>query len=229
LSQEEMLERTSGRKPHYSPREDSSDENCSANCRDGEEYLRMALEAAESTRLVGEDLGTVPPYVRPSLQALGIAGFKIPQWENTPDGRVISGAEYQRLSVATYATHDHKPVRAIWEEAVERQTETSEQARNDLNKIAQFAGITTWPSEPEFDRDFYGPTMRALFLSEAWMAIVMITDLLARKDRFNVPGTATDSNWSQRLHLTVDRLGKSRGVRQRMKLIRSLLDEAGRA
>lgn len=228
LTRDEMLQRTGGRWPQFAPRDDESPENCEANCREGEEYLRLALEAAESTRLVGEDLGTVPNYVRPSLQSLGIAGFKIPQWENTPDGQIIPGEQYQRLSVATYATHDHKPLRAMWDEAFDPESATRDQARGDLNKIAEFAGITSLPEEADFDRHFYGPTTRALFQSEAWMAIVMITDLLARKDRFNVPGTASDSNWSRRLHMTVARLGSSRTVKQRMKLVRSLLVEAGR-
>ena len=35
----------------------------------------------------------------------------------------------------------------------------------------------------------------------------MITDLLGRKDRFNVPGTAANSNWTRRLHTTVAKLG----------------------
>jgi 4-alpha-glucanotransferase len=228
LNQEQMLQLTAGRWPQFAPRDDESHENAEANRREGEEYLRMALEAAETTRLVGEDLGTVPNYVRPSLQSLGIAGFKIPQWENTPDGRVIRGDEYQRLSVTTYATHDHKPVRAMWDEAFEHASETRDQARGDLEKIAQFAGIAPLADDAEFERDFYGPTTRALFQSEAWMAIVMITDLLARKDRFNVPGTASDSNWSRRLHLTVAKLGTSRSVKQRMKLVRQLLEESGR-
>jgi 4-alpha-glucanotransferase len=71
--------------------------------------------------------------------------------------------------------------------------------------------------------------MRALFQSEAWMAIVMITDLLARQDRFNVPGTAADSNWSRRLHMTVARLRNSRTVKQRMKVVTRLLADTGRA
>ena len=43
------------------PRDDSNAENSEANRREGEEYLRVVLDAAASTRLVGEDLGTVPP------------------------------------------------------------------------------------------------------------------------------------------------------------------------
>ncbi|MDQ6656128.1 MAG: 4-alpha-glucanotransferase, partial [Verrucomicrobiota bacterium] len=228
LNWDEMLQRTGGRWPQFAPRDDESHENAEANRRDGEEYLRMALEAAENTRLVGEDLGTVPNYVRPSLQSLGIAGFKIPQWENTPDGYVIPGSSYQRLSVTTYATHDHKPVRAMWDEAFEHESETRAQARADLDKIAQFAGIEHLAADADFERDFYRQTMAALFRSEAWMAVVMITDLLARKDRFNVPGTAADSNWSRRLHMTVARLSSSRAVKQRMKIVRQLLVETER-
>jgi 4-alpha-glucanotransferase len=230
LSKEEMRERTGGREPHYAPRDDESEENRAANQREGEEYLRVVLEAAESTRLVGEDLGTVPPYVRPSLQSLGIAGFKIPQWESTPDNQhIVRGEDYQRISVTTYATHDHKPIRAMWDQAMAaEESEEREQARGDLRKIAEFAGIYSLAEDADFERDFYPPITRALFASNAWMAIVMITDLLARKDRFNVPGTAANSNWSRRLHMTVARLRSSRTVKHRMKLVRSLIAETGR-
>ena len=81
--------------------------------------MRVAVAEAGATRVIGEDLGAVPEYVRPSLRALGIAGFKIPQWEVYHE-RVTSGEKYEQLSVATYTTHDHKPIRALWEEAFER-------------------------------------------------------------------------------------------------------------
>jgi 4-alpha-glucanotransferase len=60
------------------------------------------------------------------------------------------------------------------------------------------------------------------------MAIVMITDLLARKVRFNVPGTAAEGNWSRRLPKTIGQLRASPSVRKRMQLITALLTEAGR-
>jgi len=223
-----MREKTGGAFPQFYPRDDSTRENSEANRREGEDYLRVVLEESRDTRVVGEDLGTVPDYVRPSLRSLGIAGFKIPQWENHPDGRTISGTEYQRVSVATYATHDHKPLRAMWEDAFEHPKSDSEQARNDLTKIAHFAGISAPSENSDFDRDFYGPIMEALFRCESWIALVMITDLLARKDRFNVPGTAASSNWSRRMAKTIGELKKSRGVARRMQLIRALLETTGR-
>jgi len=111
LGRDEMLARTGGREPQFAPRDDRTLENCAANQRDGEEYLRVVLQESGETCVVGEDLGTVPDYIRPSLRSLGIAGFKIPQWENYPDHRSIPGSAYERLSVATFATHDHQLMR----------------------------------------------------------------------------------------------------------------------
>ena len=85
-----MLERTGGRAPHFVPRDDDTPEHREANKREGEEYLRVIMDEAGAARVAGEDLGVVPDYVRPSLQSLGIAGFKIPQWE-IRDGMVIPG------------------------------------------------------------------------------------------------------------------------------------------
>jgi 4-alpha-glucanotransferase len=186
------------------------------------------LEESGGARLIGEDLGTVPDYVRPSLRSLGVAGFKIPQWEFY-QGRVTPGAEYERLSVATYATHDHKPMRALWEEAFEHATSTSDQARAELEKIATFARFTRTNDQIDFERDFYPAMMAALFESESWIAVVMITDLLARKYRFNIPGTAASSNWVRRMQRSILQLRSSPKERKRMQLISALLEKTGRA
>jgi 4-alpha-glucanotransferase len=226
LTEAQMLEKTGGRSPHFAPRDDETAENCEANRREGEEYLRMVLAESGARRVVGEDLGTVPKYVRPSLRSLGIAGFKIPQWEFW-DGRMTPGNEFERLSVTTYATHDHKPIRELWAEALDEKAPTREQAREDLLKIAQFSGIA--PREGlEYERDFYPGIMGALFNSNSWIAIVMITDLLARRDRFNVPGTAATTNWTRRLPKTVLQMREIRTIQRRMKLIRQLLEKNGR-
>lgn len=153
--------------------------------------------------------------------------------------------------MATYATHDHKPIRALWNEAFEHAaSDAVEQARATLEKIALFAGLATtsqgtavssppnqsgadWkpplPDQLDFERDFYQAIMEALFRCESWIAIVMITDLLARKYRFNVPGTKANLNWTRRMQRSIAQLGSSRKERKRMELIHQLLVKAGRA
>jgi 4-alpha-glucanotransferase len=227
LDQHQMLQRTAGRAPHFVPRDDETFENREANKREGEEYLRVVLDEAGATRVVGEDLGVVPDYVRPDLRSLGIAGFKIPQWE-ARDGTIIPGDKYERLSVATYATHDHKPIRALWEEVFGHPTADADQSRDTLRRIAVFAGLNREIDGLDFEKDFYPAIMEALFKSQSWIAIVMITDLLARQYRFNVPGTKANLNWARRMQRSVAQLRSSRKVRRQMRLIHELLEKTGR-
>jgi 4-alpha-glucanotransferase len=223
-----MLQRTGGRAPHFIPRDDNTPENCEANKREGEQYLRVVLEEAGETRVIGEDLGVVPDYVRPNLRSLGIAGFKIPQWE-VHDGVIIPGQMYERLSVATYATHDHEPIRALWDDAFEQpQSDSGEQARITLQKITLFAGLNSKIDQLDFQKEFYPAIMKALFSCNSWIAMVMITDLLARKYRFNVPGTKANLNWTRRMQRSIAQLSSSPKERKRMQLIRGLLVKAER-
>jgi len=229
LDPHQMLQRTGGRAPHFVPRNDDRPANREANKREGEEYLRVVLQEAGAARVVGEDLGVVPDYVRPNLRSLGIAGFKIPQWEMR-DGMIIPGNTYDPLSVATYATHDHEPIRALWGEALDYpDSDTGQQARGTLDKIALFAGLNSKIDQLDFEKDFYPAIMEALFDCNSWIAVVMITDLLARKYRFNVPGTRGDLNWTRRIQRSIAKLRSSRKERKRMQVLIELLTKTGRA
>jgi 4-alpha-glucanotransferase len=227
LDQQQMLERTGGRAPHFIPRNDDALESREANKRDGEECLRVVLEEAGAARVAGEDLGVVPDYVRPNLQCLGIAGFKIPQWE-IRNGMIIPGQIYDRLSVATYATHDHEPIRALWDEALKPNSEKGKQARVTLEKIALFAGLNSNIDQLDYEKNFYPAIMDALFRSNSWIAIVMITDLLARTYRFNIPGTRANLNWARRIQRSIAKLRSSRRERTRMQVIHELLQRTRR-
>ena len=227
LDPQQMLQRTGGHAPHFVPRNDDTPENCEMNKREGEEYLRMVLQEAGAARVAGEDLGVVPDYVRPNLRSLGIAGFKIPQWEMR-DGMIIPGDMYERLSVATYATHDHEPIRALWAEALQHQDpDTGQQARATLEKIALFAAPKI--DQLDYEKYFYPAIMEALFRCNSWIAVVMITDLLARKYRFNVPGTKANRNWTRRIQRSIAKLRSSRKEQKRMQLIHELLEKTGRS
>ena len=62
----------------------------------------------------------------------------------------------------------------------------------------------------------------------ALFAVVMLTDLLGRKYRFNVPGTAVDSNWARRMQRTIGQLRASRKEQSRMRFVREMLAKTGR-
>ncbi len=226
LTHEEARQRTPGGElPHFQPRPDDSPEHCGQNCREGEEYLRAILEEAGAGRVIGEDLGEVPDYVRPNLTALGIAGYKVPAWEKQPNGTLISGGAYQRLSLVTYGTHDHEPLKAMWEGlAKAAQGPDAGGPRWEMRILAEYAGLDPEHPPQSFTHELHEKLLRALFASNSWIAVVMITDLFGRSERFNLPGVAGDTNWSQRLHAPVEEL-KREPILPRVK---EILKETGR-
>ena len=238
LTEEEARARTGGELPHFVPSEDDTEAHKAANCAQGEEILKVLLAECGPFRLIGEDLGVVPDYVRPCLARLGIAGFKIPYWETGTDGTMTPGADYQRLSVTTYATHDFEPLRAMWErwmakiEAAENGDPESFAARdaawNEVRRLAAWAGFEVAQITP-YDDEVHERLLGALFQSNAWMAIYMITDLFAASQRFNVPGAVSESNWSQRLAQPVFAWRDDPVLTAKMTRVREILRATGRA
>jgi 4-alpha-glucanotransferase len=211
LTDDEAKERTGGELPHYIEHSDDTPEHKASNRAQGEELLRVLQSEVGARALVGEDLGTVPDYVRPSLLALGIPGFKVPHWETDPELEperiLIAGDQYPRCSIATYATHDHDPLRMMWarwmntiEAALhepERLAGERDAAWKEVRQLAAWAGFEVNRIMP-FE-EVHEAFLRGLFRSNSWLAVVMITDLLGTEQRFNVPGSVADTNWSARL------------------------------
>ena len=231
LTEEEAMARTGGRLPGFMPRDDSTPENEEANRRHGEVLYGIMLEEIPAPRLIAEDLGTVPPYVRPVLARLEVPGFKIPPWEREPDGRYTPADRYPRLALATYATHDHPPVRTFWNawfaQAQTPEPEIARQALREMNALLEFCGAPPLGEARAFDAEIHAITMRGLMATNAWLAIPMITDVLGTEDRYNVPGAIGDQNWTARLAETAADL--TRKHRASLKMLRRILEETGRA
>jgi 4-alpha-glucanotransferase len=231
LTEDEAREKTGGRLPGFAPRDDSSPENCERNRAQGEVLFKIMLEEIPAPRLVAEDLGTVPPYVRPVLEQLEIPGFKIPQWERPWDGApsLTPGKEYQRLSLATYATHDHPPVHTFWNAwfalTQSPDKDAADRALAEMKSLLEFCGEPQ--AEPVvFDESIYGSTMRGLMATNSWLAIPMITDILGTEDRFNVPGAIGDQNWTARLGVTASEIDSK--FAPPLKLLQKILKQTGR-
>jgi 4-alpha-glucanotransferase len=239
LTEEEAKERTDGELPHFIPHEDDTPAHKAANCAQGREVLKVLIEECGQFRLIGEDLGVVPDYVRPCLAELGIAGFKIPYWENQYDGGpMIAGKDYQRLSVTTYATHDFEPVRATWEgwmskiEAAEHGGPDTHPPRDrawrEVRRLGDWVGLQV-PRITPYSDQVHEALLRGLFASNSWMAIYMITDLFSSVQRFNVPGAVSDSNWSQRLDRPIALWRKDPAIKTKTKHLRAIMRATGRA
>jgi 4-alpha-glucanotransferase len=236
LTPEEAQALTGGDLPRFHSFDDATPEHKQANREQGEAFLRVLLEETGEYRLVGEDLGTVPDYVRPSLLSLKIPGFRIPFWEQRPNNALVPGDDYDVLSVTTFATHDHEPLRVTWErwmsvirEALDRPDEMA--AERDftwweVRRFAGWAGLDV-PRILPFE-EVHLPLIEALFRARSWLAICMITDLFGSTQRFNVPGAVSESNWSQRLEQPIAQWTLDPQLTDRMGRIREILLATGR-
>jgi len=209
LSQEEAMEKTDGRLPCFMLRDDSSLENRCLNREQGEQLFRLLLEESGSHRLLAEDLGDVSPYVRPVLEKLSIPGFKIPQWERDDANALTPGARYRRLSLTTYATHDHDPFPKFWQDWYEQSQEGEEWERNaaihSMWELMNFCGKPELPLPQQLTDEIHEALLSGLFQSNSWLAVNMVTEYFGLEDRFNVPGVGSDANWTYRIPFAIEK------------------------
>lgn len=240
LEKEEASLLTGGRLPRFLPNDDDTKAHRAANLGAGEEYLQMVQEAAADKEVVGEDLGAVPDYVRPHLLERGIAGYKICSWEVAEDEHGIEhpilGSHYEECSFATYATHDHAPMAAYWDEsraAMETilDEDAREGARWKLRILSEFAGVphaAEAEAFPPYDDELKWKLLSALLESRSRYAAFMITDLFGLKERFNVPATVGGANWAVRMPFSVEEMGRRDDLLGESEKLRALIRNTGR-
>ncbi len=74
----------------------------------------LAAEVARAGALaIGEDLGTVDPWIREYLAACGILGTSMLWFERRKDGTPRPPGEWRRACLATVGTHDMPPAAAF--------------------------------------------------------------------------------------------------------------------
>ena len=203
LSDKQAKNITGGPLPEFFPRSDDTDKNRAANLADGDKYLKVIQDAAGDGEVVGEDLGCVPDYVRPNMEDLGIAGFKVCHWEVRGHGETVPGSDYPECAFATYATHDHESIPAMWNTLKGMLGgHDHDGAIRGLELLSDFAGLPKGGSADCYAD--YGPVVKwALFdrllKSNADYASLMITDIIDSTERINIPGTVGGKNWRFRL------------------------------
>ncbi len=235
LSTEEAAARCGGRLPQFILRDDDTPENMAANLAQGDALLRIILAAAAETpaEVVAEDLGVVPDYVRPHLLSLDIPGFKICQWEDDGLGNTVQGSDYPDCSFATLGTHDHEPLRTLWErlrrDLAEGEPDAQTTAAQQLKFLCQFAW---WHPEagpyPPFDDSIRRALLTALLKSRSRFAAITLPDLFGAEIRFNVPGISADRNWSTRLPMTLAEMRTEAPWRQECQWLAEAVSESGR-
>jgi 4-alpha-glucanotransferase len=170
----------------------------------------LAAQASRAgTIVIGEDLGTVEPWLRDALKARGVLGTSLLWFESEPDGTPLRPSRWRRNSLATVATHDMPPAAAFLtgEEVTERErlgllSRSVAAERADADKLvaawlAALAREGLIPAGDEQDPAAFTVALYAyLARTPALLIGVSLAEAAGERRSQNMPGTTTEyPNW----------------------------------
>jgi 4-alpha-glucanotransferase len=187
----------------------------------------MQVFKAGGSRIIAEDLGVVPDFVRQSLSRMDIPGFKVFRWErewDTAEQPIRHPSRYPALSVATTSTHDTDTLASWW------RTADANERRAFLRLPELHGSDSPAPAEErEWNADFRDRLLKLLYESGSDLLLLPIQDVFGWEDRINTPATVSDENWTWRLPWPVDRLLVEPEAQERARALRAFAEESGRA
>jgi 4-alpha-glucanotransferase len=186
----------------------------------------MDLFIRSGARIIAEDLGSVPDFVRESITRLGLPGYKVLRWErewDEPEQPVRDPAGYPQLAVATTGTHDTEPNATWW-------TEAGAEERRAFGALPSLAAALAGapPEEAPFTPALRDAILAAIYESPAALLLIPIQDVFGWPDRINTPGTVGEGNWCWRLPWPVDRLASEPEAVERAAMLKALAERTGR-
>lgn len=176
-----------------------------------EMYAILTLESVRNKAvIVGEDLGTVPGYVRPALARHKIQRMYVMQFEVAPDEKIALPGPLED-SLAALNTHDMPPFAAFWEgldvqDRVDLGLLDKDGAITELNKRSKLRNALVRFLCPDGRKrrdpsivEVMKAALEFLGRSRNRMAMVNLEDLWYEKQPQNVPGTCEERpNWKRK-------------------------------
>jgi 4-alpha-glucanotransferase len=203
---------------YWVPRGASAKDGVYVRYRADEWYALLSIAANETGAVVvGEDLGTVPGYVRPAMRSHGLLRTFVVQREASDQGL----PEPPASSVATLNTHDMPTWAGFWrgDDVPLRQElgliddEQAEKIRDGRRsmRLAMPASLPESDLRPDPDgadpRASLEAALERLAAGPAAIVMASLGDLLLEVDPQNVPGTGPErENWRRRFPWTLDDL-----------------------
>ena len=191
----------------------------------------LAIVALESVRaktlVIGEDLGTVPDWVREQLGKAKVLSYKVFYFERRDDGSWKAPHDYPEQSLAVVTTHDLPTLTGFWsgediqvraglgafrDEGARRQAwdERQQDKSRMLQALKSEGLLPEGLSEDPASAPAMTPALcRAihLYLAKSRSAVVLanVEDGLEELAQTNLPGTVEQHpNWSRKYALSID-------------------------
>ena len=218
-----------------------------------EDLLRiLALESVRGrlAAVVGEDLGTVPDYIREVLHRYGILSYRLLYFEQ--DGaRFRRPDEYPREALASVTTHDLPTLAGFWlgrdiearhsagllpEDVYHRMLDDrAREKQRILDVLSEMHLLPDWVPRnagdlPELSGEVHNALVGFLSSTPSKLMVLNQEDLLKETEQQNLPGTTEQyPNWRRKMRCTIEELWISPDVQAFTRMFHDWLERTGRA
>lgn len=216
-----------------------------------EALLRILLLESVRNRviIIGEDLGTVPEYIRHTLSDANVLSYRLLYFEKDENQEFIPPGDYPDVALVTVSTHDLPTLAGFWggrdialrdelgmfngPEAVVRAQEERLTDKRRLVQLARVSGMAC-PDEAaqlgdEITGDCHNALVGLLAVTPSKLFVLSQEDLFKDGRQQNVPGTISEyPNWSIKMKYRLEELDSNPRAVDYARMFRAWVESSGR-
>ena len=216
----------------------------------------LGILALESVRnhfiLVGEDLGTVEPYVREALEKYRILSYRLLYFEKKEGGHFKLPNEYPMQALVSSTTHDLPTLAGFWtnrdiesrlaagilhdEQGYQSQIAARANEKQKMLDVFHYLNLLpeSYPRDaatlPEFTGELHNAAVGFLASTPSSLFVLNQEDLTKETEQQNLPGSTHQyPNWCRKMRYTVEELYTSPDLSGFCAMFESWLNKNGRA
>jgi len=212
----------------------------------------LALESVrEKILIVGEDLGTVEPYMRDALRRFGILSYRLLYFERGENGRFRPPHEYPVQALVSSTTHDLPTLAGFWsgrdielraglglldEEGSRRWQEGRREDKRKLVEALVHAGLLAGElseaaaQSDELTGELHNAIAGFLVSTPSLLMTLNQEDLTKEAEQQNLPGTTEEyPNWRRKMRFSLEQLHESKEASDFAAMFRHWLAREQRA
>ncbi|MCC7497675.1 MAG: 4-alpha-glucanotransferase [Bryobacterales bacterium] len=212
----------------------------------------LALESVRGRFVViGEDLGTVEPWVREELARFGILSYRLLYFEKHSDGSFQLPSEYPGQALVSGTTHDLPTLAGFWlgrdiearfgaglipEAAYHDQLASRSVEKQRLLDVLLSLNLLPdgFPRNageiPEYTGELHNAVVGFLANTRSTLLILNQEDLTKETEQQNLPGSTSEyPNWRRKMRYTVEELQTLPAALDFNRMARNWIQQSGRA